>query len=355
MNNQLLADVYYDPKNPAGFSSVDNLRHAVTNGFTKSKTREWASGQKTFTLHKRVVRNFKRRKTISKGLNHLWQGDLIQFDMIGRQNSNFNFILVCIDVFSRKAYAEPIKRKTGQSVANAMEIILANSDTTPKLLQVDSGAEFYNRHFQSILNKHGIEIYTVQSCKKASVIERFILTLKRRLFKWMTRNNTRKWLDVLPDLIHAYNHSIHGATGYRPVDITFKNEKEVWEHLYADEFPLKASFKFSTGQKVRIVNDKKMFTKSYFPQWSRTVYTIALRRATNPVTYKVKSPAGQVLKRPLYEQEIQAITEDEVPLNVEILKTRFNSQRQKEYRIHYVGWPSVYDRWLDSRKVRSVE
>ena len=295
--NETLQRVYYNPADPGGFSTVKKLRNRAqvvskhSASPSHSTTRQWTSGQDTYTLHKKVVRKFQRRKYISRGIGWQYQADLIQLDMLARYNSNYKYILVCIDIFSRKAFAEPVKRKTGKQVGDALEQIFIKSNVVPKLLQVDHGAEFYNRHLQSILGKYGVKMFSVNSIKKAALVERLILSLKRRLFKWMSRNKTKRYLDVLPDIVHAYNHSVHRSINMRPVDVTLENERRLWYEQYADQFPLNAVFKFKVGHKVRIAKDKQLFEKSYVPQWSQDYYVIARRRATKPVTYQIKNLA----------------------------------------------------------------
>ena len=231
--NNTLQRIYYNAADPGGFSTVNKLHKRAQEISERppsslSTTRQWTSGQDTYTLHKKVVRKFKRRKTISKGIGWQYQADLIQLDMLARYNSNYRYILICIDVFSRKAFAEPVKRKTGKQVGDAIEQIFIKSNVVPKLLQVDHGAEFYNRYFQGILDKYGVKMFSVNSVKKAALIERLNLTVKRKLFKWMTRNKTKRYLDILPDIIHAYNHSVHRSINMRPVDVTLQNERRLW-------------------------------------------------------------------------------------------------------------------------------
>ena len=353
--NKEFTDVYYDASNPASFSTVEKLRRQVRSGqpVSYSATRKWVSGQDTYTLHKRAVRKFKRRKTISRGIGWQFQADLIQFNMLSRQNSNFNFILVCIDIFTRKLHAEPVKRKTGPQVASAMEKIFIDSKMVPKFLQVDFGAEFYNQHFERLMNKYRVKMFSVHSPTKSSLIERAILSLKRRLYKYMFRNRTKRYLEILPEIVDSQNNTKNKATGYKPVDINKDNEKQVWFKLYSDQFPLKVNFKFQVGQKVRVLKNKKLFEKSYLPQWSSAIYTIASRRATEPVTYKVRDPEGQIEKQAYYTPQIQLISVPENLLAIDVMESRRLPSGEMEYSIHYRGWPKAYDRWLAASHVKN--
>lgn len=354
--NDIYGDIYYDPGNPASFSSANRLRKAVVDVAQKpiKNVRKWLSGQETYTLHKRSVRKFKRRKTIAKGIDHQWQADLMQLDMLARYNSNYSYVLICIDVFSRMTYVEPIKRKTGQQVTEALEKIFKRTDKSPKLLQVDHGREFYNINVEQLLKKYHVKMFSVRSVKKASLVERVILTLKQKLFKWMTKHKTKRYVDILQDVVSGYNRKVHTALGIPPIDVTKKNEADLWRKQYANEFPLKGGFQFKTGEKVRISKPKKMFEKSYLPQWSEEYYSVARRRATKPVTYQLKTVNGEFLPRSFYEEEMQLITQPQKEglFPIDILESRKNKHTPYEHFVHYRNFPPAYDRWLDAKTVQ---
>jgi len=94
-------------------------------------------------------------------------------------------LLTCIDVFSKRAWAVPVRRKTGQNVAEAFKKILADGNCN--MLQSDKGIEFLNSTFQSILRRRGIKFYTSENEDlKAAVVERFNRTLKTKMFRYFT-------------------------------------------------------------------------------------------------------------------------------------------------------------------------
>ena len=76
-----------------------------------SETRDWLTTQDAYTLHKPVPYKFKRRRVISGGIGHQWQCNLIDTSNISKHNNDYKFLLICVDVFSRKAYVIPLKSK----------------------------------------------------------------------------------------------------------------------------------------------------------------------------------------------------------------------------------------------------
>lgn len=134
MENEIL-ESYYDPKLIGSFSSIERLKSVNPKWSRKNIT---AALQKspTYTQHKRVTHKFKRRKFNVHTSNYLWQADLVCLPKYKYQNSHNQYILTAIDVFSKKAYAQPLKKKLGEAVTTAFKKILATAKVTPKFLQV---------------------------------------------------------------------------------------------------------------------------------------------------------------------------------------------------------------------------
>ena len=117
-------------------------------------------------------------------------------------------MLTVVDVFSKHAWVEPFKNKTGQSVTEALEKILEKG-RTPINLQTDNEKEFYNKTFQSLMSRKGIHHFSTSGDPKASVVERFNRTFKQRLYCYFTVNNTLSFLPVLETLVKGYNRTYH--------------------------------------------------------------------------------------------------------------------------------------------------
>ena len=101
------------------------------------------------------------------------------------------------------------------------------------MVQNDKGAEFLNLTFQSMLHRHGIKFYTSENENlKAAVVERFNRTLKTKMFRYFTYANTRRYLDVLDDLLHSYNNTHHRSIGMAPSEVNADNEDVVRARLY---------------------------------------------------------------------------------------------------------------------------
>ena len=170
-------------------------------------------------LHKPARKRFQRRHVVTKGLNDLLQMDLVEMIPYSMQNKGYKYILIVIDVYSKYVWAKPLKNKTGMEVAKNFELILKQLPSDPKLVQSDQGTEFYNKIFQKLLKQHNIKHYSVYSTMKACIAERFIRTLKNKIYRLFTEKGTHKWIDLLPTIIKQYNNTIHSKTKMKPVDV----------------------------------------------------------------------------------------------------------------------------------------
>jgi hypothetical protein len=112
-----MEEIYYDPTNPGSYGGVAPLARQTRS----TKVKPWLATQDAYTLHKPVRRIFPRRKTFAKGIDDLFQADLADMQNLSRYNDGYRFILTCVDVFSKRAFAIPLKDKRGPSVAEAFE------------------------------------------------------------------------------------------------------------------------------------------------------------------------------------------------------------------------------------------
>ena len=207
---------------------------------------------------------------------------------------------------SKYAWAEPLKTKSGENLVKAFEKILKKG-RKPEKLHSDKGTEFTNKLFQSFVKHKKITFFTLYNETKASIIERFNRTLKGKMWKYFTANNTLKYIDVLQKLVRSYNYSRNRSIGMRPSDVNLKNESAVWERLYGDEANKLFKYKFSVGDQVRISKARRTFKKGYLPSWTEEVFTITKRIRRKPPVYKIVDYHGDELEGTFYEPELQKV------------------------------------------------
>lgn len=163
-------------------------------------------------IHRYARKNFTRRKYAMYGIADTLQADLIEMQPFSKENQGHRYILIAIDVFSKVAYVEPLKDKTGGGVTSAMNRIIQkvnrhNPHHHIHKLHTDEGKEFYNSTMKQLLDKFKIQHYSTFSYMKASIVERLIRTIKHKLYKQFSMQGSYKWLQILPQIIERYNNT----------------------------------------------------------------------------------------------------------------------------------------------------
>ena len=129
-----------------------------------------------------------------KGLNDLFQADLMEFQPHARLNKQYKFVLVVIDCFSKFVWTRPLKSKSGKEVALAMESIFKLK--VPRNLQVDQGKEFYNSSVSKVCRDFKVNMYSSFQSTKASFAERVIRTLKGKIYRNFSLRGNYKWIEI---------------------------------------------------------------------------------------------------------------------------------------------------------------
>ena len=274
--------IYYDPSHPAGFGGAVALARA--SGQNIKDVRAWLRGQASYTLHKPARIRFSSRKYKVSGIDDQFQADLVDMQAYAAKNDGFKHILTVIDMFSRYGWALPIKSKTAKDVKPAFESIFESRK--PIKLQTDSGLEFESNAMQAFWNLHNIKQFSVKSQYKAAMVERFNRTLKTKMWRYFTHNNTHRWLEVLPLLVEAYNNSRHRIIKMAPAEVNKDNEMKMWMSMQG--LAVNACHSLKVGDSVRLSKVKNVFKKGYLPSWTEEVFSVSQLLNTDPPQIKVK-------------------------------------------------------------------
>ena len=273
-----------------------------------AKITEFLRKNEVHSKHRRVVkRKFPRRHIIVHFPFQIFMGDLIEYQNLKFSNNRYSYILVLIDVFTKKAYARPLKKKNKFETSLAMESILSSLEHQPNTLITDEGLEFYNKNVEEVLDRFGIHHYSIKSKMKASVVERLIRTLKGRLEKFFALQKTKRWIDFLPDLIENYNNTPHRSIGMSPNQVTDENAENVFKKMFPD-FHLVAKPRLKSGDRVRVLKEKSIFEKGYKQSWSDRIYLIAaVKQAAGRIWYKIKDQEGNIFPGIKYYWELNLV------------------------------------------------
>ena len=217
-----------------------------------------------------------------------------------RKNKGIKYLLCAIDLYSKYAFVIPLKDKKGISIVNAFDKIIKRSNRKPSKIWVDQGGEFYNNVFEKWLSDNDINMYSTYNEGKSVVAERFIRTLKNKLYKHMAATGKNVYCDVLDDAINKYNNTKHSTIKMKPIDVGDDNNKRVYivKHNEKDS-------RFKVGGRVRISRYKNIFAKGYTPNCSKEIFIVDKINDTVPYTYNLKDINDEEIIGSFYDKELQ--------------------------------------------------
>ena len=224
---------FFDKQSTAEPSSLERMG----SGFKKLKnTTKSNSSILADELHKPIIKKFDKRKVYSQFKDNIWGVDFADMQSLSRKNKGIKYFLCAIYLYSKYAFVIPLKDKKGISIVNAFNKIIKQSNrrakgtsaqhVKPNKIWVDQGGEFYNKLLEKWLLDNDINMYSTYNEDKSVVAERFIRTLKNKLYKHMTATVKNVYYDVLDDVVNKYNNTKHSTIKMKPIDV--KNNKRVY-------------------------------------------------------------------------------------------------------------------------------
>ena len=258
-------------------------------------------------------------------------------------NRGVKYLLAVIDILSKYGWLIPLKDKTGKSVASALKTIF--KERKPEKMWVDKGKEFYNKDVKDL-----VELYSTENEEKSSVVERWIRTMKEKMWKYFTDKSTNIYINTLPDLVKNYNNTRHSSIKMTPVKASKKeNELTVWRNLYPEHLEIHdINPKFSVGDRVRISKKKKTFEKGYTTRWSEEIFTIVEVKHSRPPTYKIADLNGEEIKGSFYEPELQK-TSQEIFRIEKVIKIG-----KKKSLVKWKGYSDDFNSWVDNKDIVNI-
>ena len=138
-------------------------------------------------LNKPTIKKFERQKVIVNHINEIHSTDLVDMTQYSKINKGYKYIFTNIDVFSKMAYAYPIKFKKIQDIKTCFEKIFKNNK--PKFIWSNKEPAFLSKEMQQFFKDNDVRIYHTNSHLKAVVIERFNRSLRELMMKEFVKNN----------------------------------------------------------------------------------------------------------------------------------------------------------------------
>ena len=271
--------------------------------------------------------------------DNIWGGNLADMQLLSKFNKGFRFLLCVIDIFSKYAWVIPLKDKKGISIVNVFQIISKESKRKTNKIWVNKGSEFYHNSFKKWLKDNDIEMYSTNNEGKSVVTERFIRTLKNKLYKYMTSISKNAYIDKLDDIVKQYNKTYHTSIKMKPVDVKdntyigFKKEVNDKNH------------KFKVGVQVRISKYKNIFAKGYMPNWSEEIFIFKKIENTVPWTYVINDLNEEEIIGIFYENELQKANQKEFRTE-KVLK-----KKGDKLYVKWKDYDNSFNSWIDKKDI----
>jgi transposase InsO family protein len=267
--DEILKDTFYNPRE--GLTSVNKLFKTIHNkrprSVTQAEVRDWYYKQPAVEIHRprKRPKEFTTIDAIGPAANYQ-----MDFAMLGPlAYFTTNYLLCIVDVYSRKAAARALKKRTAAIYMVAIEDMIKNDFDGKYPTNMNCDREFTSALFQNWAKQHNITMYysDVDEINKNAIVERFNRTIKGRIAKWMSATGRANWPEALQDLIHGYNNTFHN---------TIKNEPDkVWKgEAKNEQVKHKVPHVFQVGDLVRTQAKKSIFSKGYQNIYSKQLYRV---------------------------------------------------------------------------------
>ena len=365
---EYLSSLYFNPKLPSSYLGPEKLYQFVKSQgrfkIGRRRIRQWLQDQESYSLTRGARRKYTWSRVVVAGLDSQWDVDLMDMVDLAKQNDGVHYVLVCVDIFSRYAHCQPTKSKRDEDVLQVLKLILSGTRKA-KTIRSDLGQEFRNKQVNAYLKSQNIHhFYALNTETKANYAERLIKTLKHKLFRYMLKTRTQRYIDVLQDVVYSYNHTLHRSLGQSPVSITKDNEGESRLQQYllrqgkskrSTKSKQKASkkYKYKIDQTVRLSHVRSVFDREYSQKWTGEIFKIRTRfRREGVPVYSIIDWDGDRVEGTFYQQELQAVNVDpSTEYHIEKIVKRRVRNKQKEVLVRWLHWPKKYDSWIPETEV----
>ena len=219
-------------------------------------------------------------------------------------------------------------------MVNAFQKIFSKK-RKPNKIWVDQGSKFYNQSFKDFLKINNIEMYSTFNEGESVVAERFIRTLKNKIYKHMITISKNVYFNVLDNIVNRYNNTVHRSIKMKSANGSYAE--------YNKESN-KKSPKFKVNDHVRISKYKNIFAKGCVPSWSEEVVVLSKIKNTVPWGYVINDLNGEEIKRSFYEKELRKTNQKEFRIE-KIIKRKGDRLYViwKEYDNSFNSWINKKD------------
>jgi len=355
-----LRNNYNKPGHPIAFSGIQNIYDYYKGNLSVNQIKDILSGIENYTLH-REYKKGQRNPSYSHFKRNQFQMDLVDIQALAPYNDGIRYLLSVIDTFTRFAWVRLLKDKRGETVLEAFKSVLDSAKEKPRIIVCDRGTEFQNKNFKQFCAENEIYLYTPDSSIHAAYVERFNRSLQSLIYKYMTENETHRFIDRVSDdgvltnvfaqLMNTYNNRKHRMIGTTPC--IAENDPEVHLSMREKLFKYYDKIKprkriFNVGDTVRIAKQKGKFSRGYQEQSNQEIFRIyEIREKSKIPMYLLESYDGkEKIKGAFYDFELTKVNNTEFRVE-KVIKSR----KRGDLTEHFVKWKGFndsYNSWIQA-------
>ena len=331
----LLNKTYRDPDSLGYMGSVSqvfNAIHQLDTSISRKQVQLWLLAQPSYALAPPIRYKVQKERIIVYNKNDLGAADLAEFQPLSSFNNGIRFLLVYRNCFTKRIAVGFLKSKHAEECAKVFRDMLVNQiKFIPRTLCTDRGGEFLNPLFRGVCDEFKIKMFQPRK-GKAVHAENAILYLKQRIYRYMRDTRNKRYIEILPYIVHHYNNTIRPSLGVAPNQVEAHNQFKIFHRMFGKHVNAihtrSAEPRFSVGDVVRVRLEQRTFEKSYFPKYSTELYKVTKAVTTShPPKYDVVAMQDSTTFMRLLERELLL-----VPLNVPTSNQEFGIHRRPPQR-----------------------
>ena len=187
------------------------------------------------------------------------------------------------------------------------------------------------------MKDNSIEMYSTSNEGKSIIAERFIRTIKNKIYKYMTSISKNVYIDKLDDIVNEYNNKYHRRIKMKSIDVKDNTYIDFGKEVKDNDT------KFKVGDHVRISKYKNIFAKGYTPNWSEEIFVIKKVKNTVRWTYVINDLNGEEIIGTFYEKELRKIDQEEFRIE-KVIK-----EKSDELYVKWKGYDNSFNSWIDKK------
>ncbi|HIL42002.1 MAG TPA: hypothetical protein EYG35_01300 [Gammaproteobacteria bacterium] len=348
---QDLKSNYLSPPHPIAFAGKNAIHRHYGGVLSRATIDDFLETVETYTLHKETHATKVYNPTYVRKPRSQIQLDLCSLFNQEKYNRGVRFLMVAIDVFTKKVWVTPLKTKSAHDVLSAFKTMHQRDIGPFKKLVVDLGKEWWNAHFQNYCKAQNIRMLAPRTQGHASTVERVIRSLKALIGKWITTHDKKSFVPALPSIVATMNARHHRMIGMSPnaAESNLNNQRIIRERNETrwNAIPRKKP-KLREGQLVRISRLRGKFARDYFKKNTDELFTILLinDRMRRPL-YTLRNLTGtEVINGQFYENELTAV---KLSRNLHIANVL--DSKSGKVLVNFRGLPPSFQAWIDNSNI----